>query len=97
MMIGYAFFFMAYTLIPIKKDFPLYVYLLLFLTISALSVCLFYYVSEAVMYVENRFKKAIKNIFSHIYDTKNDIKEEKQAEHEILRGKLIQETIENVG
>lgn len=47
--------------------------------------------------IEEKFKKTIKNIFRYIYESKEDLQEDKKQEHTIKRGKLIKETIENVG
>ena len=91
LLIGVSSFFTAYTLIPMSKDLPMPI------CISSACVILFYTASKSIIYIENKFKNVIKNLFGHLYDTADDIKEEKQLEHELLRGKLIKETIENVG
>ncbi|WP_046759291.1 hypothetical protein [Kordia jejudonensis] len=47
--------------------------------------------------IEDKFKKVIRNIFGYIYESKEDLKEDKKQEHILKRGQLIKETIENVG
>jgi len=47
--------------------------------------------------IEEKFKSAIKNIFTYIYDSEKDLKVDKKEFHNIKRGKLIRETIDRVG
>lgn len=56
-----------------------------------------YFLFKHYQTIEEKFKKTIKNIFRYIYESKEDLKEDKKQKHTIKRGKLISETIENVG
>ena len=46
--------------------------------------------------LENKFRSAIKNMFQYIFESSKDLKEDTIEDHEIKRGKLIRETIDNV-
>lgn len=47
--------------------------------------------------IDQKFRSAIKNLFDYIYDSEKDLKEETKNSHSIKRGKLIKDTIDNVG
>lgn len=44
-----------------------------------------------------KYSFTIKNLFRYVYDSQNDIIQEKRADHAVKRGRLVKETLDNVG
>ena len=64
LLIGVSSFFTAYTLIPMSKDLPMPIYWAMIICISSACVILFYTASKSIIYIENKFKNVIKNLFA---------------------------------
>jgi len=95
--IAVSLFWLYHTIFQTTRDFEVTTYTLyLVLVLIPLSYFI-YHALRGIKTMEDRFKSAIRNIFTYIYDSEKDLKEEKKEIHNVKRGKLIRETIDNVG
>jgi hypothetical protein len=99
----FSLFYFAITFFPYNNSYqraglsPGWYYILAGLSTISIVLIINYMPNKVLINDINILRSNLRSWIKHVYDTTDDIKEEKQPVHERLRGQLVKETLENVG